>query len=212
MGNDFYIYCYFRPTGEPCYIGFGKGDRWQRHLRKSCNRHLTAIIAKADSRLPVVKLHVGLSLEQAKQYEIALIKAIGRAPNGPLVNQTDGGDGRTGYKSSQATKDKLRQANIGKIRHAMPHTEETRAKMSASHRGKKRKPLSLETRAKISASHMGMTFRHSDEAKEKIRKANLGKKLSPEHKEKIAAKQRGIPRPKRSSIQGAVRLPQQTAP
>lgn len=190
MGNDFYIYCYFRPTGEPCYIGFGKGDRWQRHLRKSCNRHLAAIIAKADSCLPVVKLHVGLSLEQAKQYEIALIKAIGRAPNGPLVNQTDGGDGRTGYKSSQATKDKLRQANIGKIRHAMPHTEETRAKMSASHRGKKRKPLSLETRAKISSAHVGMTFNHSEETKERLRRHNKGKPWPPARRAAYEASKR----------------------
>lgn len=157
MGDDFYIYCYFRPTGEPCYIGKGRGRRWKHHLKQSTNPRLRNIIAKAGGDVPHVKLHVGLLNDQANEYEIALIKAIGRGKNGPLVNMTDGGEGVLGPRGpmSQEHKLKIGAAQRGKTR--PPISDETRAKLRASRLGKKRGPMSTEQKHKLSLSHMGMT-------------------------------------------------------
>lgn len=57
--------------------------------------------------------------------------------------------------------------------------EETRARMSASHKGVKRGPRPSHVREKISRSHIGL--KASDETRAKISAAHKGKKLSPEH-------------------------------
>ena len=59
-------------------------------------------------------------------------------------------------------------------------SDETRKKMSDSHKGK---TPSDETKEKIRQVRIGKT--QSDEAKEKMRQAHIGKTLSDEHKEKI---------------------------
>lgn len=153
MGADHYIYCYFRPNGTPCYIGKGRNGRWKQHLTNSTNQHLRNIIAKAGGEIPHVKLHVGLTNAQATTYEIALIKAIGRKPNGPLVNLTDGGEGAPGCVHSQATI----------------------AKRVAAIKGKK---CSETTKQKIAAAHLGKTY--SDEHRASISEALTGRKISPE--------------------------------
>jgi hypothetical protein len=48
------------------------------------------------------------------------------------------------------------------------HSEETRIKMSLSHKGKKKTP---EHAAKVGAFHKGKTFKHTDETRDKMRKA-----------------------------------------
>lgn len=62
------------------------------------------------------------------------------------------------------------------------HTEESREKMSKSQKGivpwNKGKTLTQETRAKISLGHKGIPL--SAETREKLRQANLGKKVSEE--------------------------------
>ena len=116
--NKFYVYCLFRPwNAEPCYIGKGTGKRAFYHQRVGArhqNKHLGAILKKAKKELPCVILHDNLTEKQALEYEIALIKAIGRkAYGGPLVNQTDGGDGLSGYRHSPRVKETLRVKALG---------------------------------------------------------------------------------------------------
>lgn len=122
MQRDFYVYALFRPdTGQPFYIGKGKGDRCYDHTRKpgrQSNRHKAAIIRNAHAaglEVPVVKIAVGLTCDEALAAEVAFIAAVGRRPQGPLVNLTDGGDGFRG----------------------LDRTAEHRAKIGAAHRGKK---------------------------------------------------------------------------
>lgn len=69
------------------------------------------------------------------------------------------------------------------------------ARISAAHKGK---ALPAEVRAKISAAHKGSTPWNkgghiSEEAKAKLRQANLGKKQSEETKRKRNAKLKGHP-------------------
>jgi hypothetical protein len=62
-------------------------------------------------------------------------------------------------------------------------SDETKAKMSASKKGKKRQPVSAETKAKMSAANKGKTL--SDETKAKISIANKGRAVSDETKAKL---------------------------
>lgn len=84
----------------------------------------------------------------------------------------------TGKKHSQETIEKMRIA----CRH-IP-SEETKRKISESHKGKKRPPVTEETRKKLRESHIGEI--HSDERRKKMSEA--AKKRPPrtkEHQEKI---------------------------
>lgn len=218
MGNDFYVYCYFRPDGSPCYIGKGQGRRWKQHLKHSSNPRLKNIIAKAGGEIPHVKLCTGLTPGQASEYEIAWIKTIGRGHTGPLVNMTDGGDGTIGFVPSieQRAKQRARitgtkhsleaRANMSAVRLGKKRSPATIAKMKAAMIGVKKsekhriamrvkhKPFSQEARAKISASRIGR--KHSQETKDKMSAAHLGRKKSPEAVAKSSAARRKIDRDK----------------
>lgn len=92
------MYVLFDYLGVPRYVGKGKGARWLDHERKTDPHNLAknefierTWIVLQD--IPKVKISENLSEQQALEIEIALINAIGRFPNGPLVNMTDGGEG-----------------------------------------------------------------------------------------------------------------------
>lgn len=96
-----YVYMLFRADGSPMYVGMGTGDRIDQHLHRRAQgeTHRQSSIRKTVSELgdlPRVKIAEGLSGESAAAMERALIAAIGRHPDGPLLNFTDGGDGTHG--------------------------------------------------------------------------------------------------------------------
>jgi len=70
---------------------------------------------------------------------------------------------------------------------SIPHTPETRAKMSATHTGMKRSP---EARAIMSAAQKGRKI--SDEHRAKISAANTGKHHTPETCAKMSATRKGM--------------------
>lgn len=171
MRPDFYVYVYFRPNGVPCYVGKGRGRRWLAHLAKSPNRHLTAIIKASGGDLPILKIREGLTDSEAFLIEVAFINAIGRKANGgPLVNQTDGGDGSAGRKMTTEEKRKRRE---------ILNRPETKEKMRISHLGKP------SPRKGIKASQ---------ETCEKLRIASTGRVQSPETIAKRVDKTRGLKR------------------
>ena len=163
MTSDYYIYIFFRETGEPFYVGKGRGNRWLIHLReaKKAGRgtHCINIIRGMLSRgidVPKIKLHHGLTNRQALDYEIALIAAIGRTINGgPLVNRTSGGEG-----------------------HGDP-SPEARAKISAAHRGRKVPREIVERHAAMLRARKA-----SPETKAKMRVNCLRMRFSPERNKK----------------------------
>lgn len=182
----FYVYIYRDPTsGQPFYVGKGKGPRYSRHLKRQDKHPLTQKIQKLSAlneepRIDVIEMpSEGFAL-RAEEFLIAYFgrKDLGL---GPLLNLTDGGEGSSGIKMSQATKDKLSLAFRGKRQ-----TPETIAKRMAG-----RKPLSEEARERISKSKRGVPL--TEEHKAKLAAAKLGKVRGPrseETKAKISASKR----------------------
>jgi len=145
--SEFYVYVYLREDGSPYYVGKGTGNRaWKKSGRQ--------VPPPTDSsRIVIVK--ETLTETEAFSEEMRLITFYGRKDNGTgiLRNLTDGGEGTSGYKRSQETRDKMSGENnpmFGKfgenhpnygrtgISHPMfgqHHTPEARDKMSAAQSG-----------------------------------------------------------------------------
>ena len=108
--------------------------------------------------------------DDVERFAIAKERALGKAE----YNIADGGGGVSGYKHSEANKDR----------------------MSESHKGKK---LSDETKRKLSEAKKGKTpwnkgklgMKHSDESKKKMSEAKKGKKFSEEHRRKLSEAKKG---------------------
>jgi len=216
---NFYVYAYLRPDGRPCYVGKGKGKRWQHRGKCGRNKHFLSIRAQAKAaglEMPCIKLVEGFTDEQAKQIERDLILLIGREANGgPLVNLTDGGDGASGYKPTPETLAKHSANRKGRtlspewcaaISAAMPKTKapEHVASQAASQRGGTKKSgwwSTEEGRAKQRANNPGHTgHHHSPETKEIIRRATIRQNA-----------RRAVITSPAWMIQNAVRYPQPTA-
>ena len=155
--NIYYCYVYKREDGTPYYIGKGKGSRAFITSRK--------IVSPPRDRTNIFFACEGVSETEAFEMEVALISLLGRKDlgTGILRNQTDGGDGISGYA----------------------HTEEARRKMC-----EKKRNISDETRRKLIESNKGN--RHSEESKIKMsvarrgeRNPNYGKPCSEETRRKI---------------------------
>src|SRR5487761_1301969 len=92
-----YVYVLFGIDGAPFYVGKGTGNRWAQHDRlDGINPNKDAYIEQCYivlGEVPKVKVRENLSDQEAFATEIALIKAIGRFPDGPLANIGEGGEG-----------------------------------------------------------------------------------------------------------------------
>lgn len=185
--TDYYVYGYYGyydDPNKPFYIGKGTGKRAWVHLA-ACKRSRSPSLFYqwlrglfASGRTPVVRLlHVGMTNTEACDKEIELISRWGRIDRktGCLTNQTDGGEGATGWVCSPELRVKRSEARKGK-----PLSLETRAKLSESRRGKTHGP---EARAKISEAGRGRI--PSPETLAKRSKSLRGKPKSPEHRNKI---------------------------
>ena len=137
-----------------------------------------------------------LSLEDANDFEEILIKKLDTTNPNKGYNIEFGGKNS---KLSEITKQKLSKAMLGRyngINHPMyhkHHTEETKIKLSESHKGKHH---SETTRTKIKESTKGKP--KSEEHRKKISEAKTGEKhpmygktFSDEHKRKISEALKG---------------------
>ena len=72
-------------------------------------------------------------------------------------------------------------------------SEESRVKIAAAVRGRKRPPMTLEQRKKISVAHIGKKMPpKSEETRRKLSEANKGKKFSEEHRRHISEAKTGV--------------------
>lgn len=185
-----YVYVLFRADGSPFYVGKGKRNRINGTLYSSLrsgrgkNSYKDRIISQMISRgVDVPRVKVASSVSEAAAFDIerALIAAIGRIPNGPLVNLTDGGEGWSGRRLSEAHKIAFR-------RPVLKHSPESIERMRKASLGKKGtrvgKKNSPEHNAAISAANLGKDRRNgrptSDETKAKLSMIFKGRKPSPQ--------------------------------
>ena len=173
--KSYYTYLHCKPDGTPFYVGKGEVSRKRGYdFTQSRNRHYRAIVEKYGRESIQDFVFPCDSEQQAFNDEVQQIACL-RNLGVRLCNMTAGGDGFSGGR----------------------HTPESKAKISALHKGRKR---SAETKAKLSASKLGNKSRsgmkRTDETRAKMSLAqignthNLGKKLSDETKAKISAAHR----------------------
>lgn len=159
------IYVIANTKNGKVYIGktaHGFSTRKETHFRAlrggyHGNHHLQAAWNKYGAKFFKFVVLEHCSVEQLngrEKHHIAVYRARGLA-----YNLTDGGDGGTGHIPSA----------------------ETRAKMSAAGKGKKRPPFSAEHLANMSAARIGKKMPpFSDEHKAKLSAANKGTKPAPQ--------------------------------
>ncbi len=171
----YYVYAYIRKSdGTPYYIGKGKNDR-------AFQRHVGVSIPKDRSK--IIFLETNLSNIGACAIERRLIKWWGRKDlnTGILINQTDGGEGSTGRKMTNETKEKIRQANIGKR-----HSDKSKSQMSIKKIGNKN--------GINSPGNTGM--KHTVEQRKKISDAGKNRIVTDETRKLLSEQRKGIPKPK----------------
>lgn len=106
----FYTYLHCKPDGTPFYVGKGYGNRCSKF--KCRNLHHKNIVSKYGVNNIEIYVFNRDSEKHALDTEIKWIKQL-RMDGYVLVNQTDGGDGSTGYKASDETKAKLSAIHKG---------------------------------------------------------------------------------------------------
>ena len=147
--NRFYTYAYLREDRTPYYIGKGQIGRVYQQDGKPCR------VPKDKSR--IIYLKQNLIEAEAFRHEIYMIAVFGRKDlgTGILRNRSDGGQGASGVIVSEETRQKLREANLGK-----KYSEETRAKLRKIKGGK---------------NHPLYGKKHSEETKKLQSKVKIGK-------------------------------------
>jgi len=119
--NIFYTYAYLREDRTPYYIGKGKGKRAYQK-----NRHRV----KVPDKNKIIFLKQNLTEEEAHNHEIYMIFVLGRKDlgTGILRNLSNGGEGCSGYKHNNQTKQKMKDNHKGTK--GYNHSEESKQIMS----------------------------------------------------------------------------------
>lgn len=129
--NKHYVYFHKKADdGVIFYVGVGTGRRAYRESNRS--QFWKRIVDKHGYTIEFP--HINISQEEAKVLEIHYISVYGRIDRGTgtLCNMTDGGDGRTGYKCTEETKEKMRKAATG-----VKFTDERKRKIGEKSRDRK---------------------------------------------------------------------------
>lgn len=158
--SGFYTYVYYtqEDASIPTYVGKGHGWRFRKH--RTAKTHFGNHLRKQmrSGIFPIVVKYPQATEQEALDTEVKWIAAMGRQNigTGPLYNKTDGGEGCSGMKHTQAAKQKLSRAKTGvsiwpegrkfSPEHSRALSEAKKGKPSP----KKGKPLTAEHRLALS--------------------------------------------------------------
>ena len=185
----YYVYAYLRKSDlSPYYIGKGSGGR---------KTQIHTIKVPTDP-IRIVIMERGLSNIGALALERRLIRWYGRLDlgTGILRNLTDGGEGALGHKHSaesklkigdvhrgkivsQATRDRISEANLG-----LKRSDELKAKMSKNMIGRVPGPVTQETRERQSRAQK-KRFEDPQQKEKLLTAANLGRNAGLESCDKL---------------------------
>lgn len=165
---------------EPFYVGKGKSNRIKDTFYDKSPFKKKKIDKLKSNGIEIItkKLFESLSNEEAIKYEIDLISIIGRRDfnKGPLVNLTDGGDGRLNSKHSEEVKAKISRSRKGKSigwKHSRHSIEKMSQKQTGERNGfwgKKHTDIVKDAHSeRVSGiSHPMYGKKHSEETKKKL--------------------------------------------
>jgi hypothetical protein len=166
--NEYYTYAYLRKDGTPYYIGKGKDNRAYSKKR--------SIRPPGDTNRILI-LKENLTEEDAFKHEIYMIGVFGKKINGGILhNITDGGEGVSGMKHTDISKEKIGRAFRGK-KLTPEHVEKIR-NCKWGNSWNKGKTISQEQREKIRQTMLGV--KHTPERRRRQSEAHKGVKHSPE--------------------------------
>lgn len=168
--NDFYVYAHCKENGEPYYIGKGRRNRHSEVSRRSD-------LWRKHAEKYGVKHHIiakNLTEEEAYAFEKKLVTALGKKCDGTgiLANLVDGGFGVVGLKHTDETKAKLSAAHRGKVL-----SEDHRRKMSEAHKVTQNLP---EVKSRL------IEIRNTDSFKKQAAEKASTKWKDPAHRERMA--------------------------
>lgn len=170
--NDFIVYKHTCPNGK-VYIGL-TCQKAQYRWGKDGNGYKEQLFYRAIQKygwnnIKHEIVYNNLTQQEAEEREAFLIEMYESYNKAYGYNIDLGGGGAK--RLSKNTKEKLRQANLGK-----KYSKETRAKVSKALTGR---PVSEETRKKISKSNKGnhnfFGKHHTEDTKQKLSKERIGK-------------------------------------
>lgn len=192
MKKDYYVYITTNTVNGKSYVGQHKYNPKRKYLGSGI------ILKEAIKRYgannfthEVIEWCTKENVDDREKYWIEYFRSIGKAE----YNIADGGHGFLGEyvscKSGKSNKGKT-PWNKGK---KDCYSKETIEQMSQSRLGRK---ISDETKSKMSETHRG--FRHSEKSKQLMSMSKIGHEVSDETKEKIRNKKMGTVMPYESSI------------
>jgi len=202
--GNFYVYEHWRLDRDECfYVGKGKGGR--AYKMRDRNRFHTAIVQKIQRDGFAIEVKIvasGLTEEAAFSLEKERI-AFWRNSGADLANATNGGDGISGFKMSEESRLKMRNAKLGKKQSLeviqkriapLIGRKQPRHAIEKAAEKKRGKKLSKEHKEKLSNAHKGKIV--SEEARKNLSIANKGRPWSPArraaHSQLMAAKKESI--------------------
>lgn len=195
--HDYYVYLYLRSKdsdtaskGTPYYVGKGRKNR-------AFVKHTSGPVPKDKAN--IVFVATCLSDKEAKDLEIKLITEHGRKDlgNGILNNQTNGGEGTSGFTKIPWNKGKTNVYSDEALAR-MAKSAQNRAPQSAE--ANEKRSLALKGRPSKRKGRVG-EYAHTDEQKKKIALSKLGRKRGPmseEQKKKLSLAQTGVPKPRKT--------------
>lgn len=164
---------------EPFYVGKGNESRIYTSLKRGSNFKMNKIKKVSKNNIKVIKLYEGIGNLESLKLETLVISKIGRRDLklGPLVNLTDGGDGRLLSPHSEETKKKISETKKSQNLHIY-HSEEVKEKLREINKGENNpmfgKHHSDEIKEKHSLRTSGINHpmygkKHNDETLKKIK-------------------------------------------